>query len=632
MYEEMKARYEKEGAMAVLERLKALRAHPGDEASFWQEFLALVALLCRSPAALLFVGDGAGWSAAEVRCADSMDLARAVELSPGLPALFERASDNGFAYERLEAQVRGMTAPFLVVLALGQYGAHRQALCLVADRSNPHLFSEVLVRAGLVADVPRSYHASRGEGAAALVPRGADVPMAADAAGMPGLAGIAHQVMAQPKFLMACSTLVNEAARQFSCSRIQIGWRQRGLMRLVAVSHLEEFRADSPAAQRAESLFEEVADQETVIAVPPLTPHFVVDRAHRDYLAGSGVSQVVSLPMFHDEAVAGVLSCEAGGQGISPEDVAALALLVEIVVPWLNALRESEAWLGARVLRRVKRAGAGMVKGERLGMRIALLTVSLMIALTLVVPWDYRIEGVATLQTDQVRFVSAPFDGVVRDVFAKEGDQVRAGARLASLDTREFLLKRTQEEADIVRQVREADKSRAQNALADMRIAQSKVDEMRAELSRTSYNLERATMTAPVDGIVVEGDTKKLVGAPVAKGDVLLKIARIEGMYALIRVRERDVDEITAGMTGRMVLVSQPETLFPFRVEKVIPLAEVDQQEGNVFVVKALFSDQPGSWWRPGMSGVARIDAGRRPIAWLLTHRVVDFIRMHIWW
>ena len=37
-------------------------------------------------------------------------------------------------------------------------------------------------------------------------------------------------------------------------------------------------------------------------------------------------------------------------------------------------------------------------------------------------------------------------------------------------------------------------------------------------------------------------------------------------------------------------------------------------------------------WWRPGMSGSARIDAGERQVAWILTHRIVDTIRLWLWW
>jgi hypothetical protein len=49
-------------------------------------------------------------------------------------------------------------------------------------------------------------------------------------------------------------------------------------------------------------------------------------------------------------------------------------------------------------------------------------------------------------------------------------------------------------------------------------------------------------------------------------------------------------------------------------------------------MIRARFVDDPQSWWRPGMTGVARIDAGDRNILWLMTRRAVDAIRLKLWW
>jgi multidrug resistance efflux pump len=280
----------------------------------------------------------------------------------------------------------------------------------------------------------------------------------------------------------------------------------------------------------------------------------------------------------------------------------------------------------------VRKSFAALTRGEHLGGKIFAAFCGLLVLLSFVITLDYRVEGVATLSTDQVRYVSAPFDGVISDVFVREGDAVRKGDGLAKLDTRELQLKKSQESADIVRYTREAEKSRAANALADMKIAQSRMEEVVCELKRTDYAIEQATITAQSDGVIVEGDSKKLLGSPVAKGDVLMKVARIEGIYILIKINERDLDQIRQGMQGEMMLVSQPDNTFPIVVDKVIPMAEVDQREGNVFVLKAHVNGAVRSWWRPGMSGVAKIDAGKRSIAWLLSHRIIDYLRMKLWW
>jgi hypothetical protein len=50
----------------------------------------------------------------------------------------------------------------------------------------------------------------------------------------------------------------------------------------------------------------------------------------------------------------------------------------------------------------------------------------------------------------------------------------------------------------------------------------------------------------------------------------------------------------------------------------------------NVFVAEARVA-QPHGWIRPGMQGTAQIDVGRRPVWWVGTHGVIDFIRRKLW-
>jgi hypothetical protein len=40
----------------------------------------------------------------------------------------------------------------------------------------------------------------------------------------------------------------------------------------------------------------------------------------------------------------------------------------------------------------------------------------------------------------------------------------------------------------------------------------------------------------------------------------------------------------------------------------------------------------PEEWWRPGMTGICKINAGDRSLLWILTHRTVEFLRMALWW
>jgi hypothetical protein len=64
-------------------------------------------------------------------------------------------------------------------------------------------------------------------------------------------------------------------------------------------------------------------------------------------------------------------------------------------------------------------------------------------------------------------------------------------------------------------------------------------------------------------------------------------------------------------------------------VERVEPVARL-VGERNVFKVRVVLDERP-EWMRPGMEGVARIDAGRKPLAIIWTRRLVNWVRMTLW-
>ncbi len=58
--------------------------------------------------------------------------------------------------------------------------------------------------------------------------------------------------------------------------------------------------------------------------------------------------------------------------------------------------------------------------------------------------------------------------------------------------------------------------------------------------------------------------------------------------------------------------------------------AELVKQK-NVFRVQVRLIDPPG-WLRPGIEGVAKIEAGERLLVDIWTRRAVNWVRMKLWW
>ena len=51
----------------------------------------------------------------------------------------------------------------------------------------------------------------------------------------------------------------------------------------------------------------------------------------------------------------------------------------------------------------------------------------------------------------------------------------------------------------------------------------------------------------------------------------------------------------------------------------------------NFFEVEARLKDNAGRDLRPGLIGVAKVEAGSRSWLWICTHRVTDWIRLTLW-
>ena len=245
--------------------------------------------------------------------------------------------------------------------------------------------------------------------------------------------------------------------------------------------------------------------------------------------------------------------------------------------------------------------------------------------------FNYRVEGNYLLKSEGVAFLTAPFDGYIREVGSKPGDHLEAGAVLLRMDTDELAIEEANAIADQVRFQREAEKARATNGLAEMRISMALAEQAKARLDMARHRIAQSVIKAPFEGIVIEGDLRERIGAPIKQGDALFKISKMEGIFVEAEINQRDVHELKLGSPGEVAFVTQPKLKYKIRVDRIYPAAFPKEGE-NVFIVRCALVDPPADWWRPGMSGLVKLEAGERTLLWILTHRTVDFLRMWLWW
>lgn len=295
-------------------------------------------------------------------------------------------------------------------------------------------------------------------------------------------------------------------------------------------------------------------------------------------------------------------------------------------------LYQRSNWFGARMARKARK-----ILGKLLGFEhtwakfFGIVGIALVLFATLV-PLQYKVSSPAILKIDKIIYLTAPFDGYIDSVCVKPGDIVYKGQELLRLDQKELKLEEANLLAEEQNNRREIQKAQADQQLADMRIHQAQLAQTLAKLQTVRYKLSKSVILATADSaIIVEGDLQKKLGAPVNQGSELFQMALIENIYVEVDVNEIEIDNIQVGSDGLLAVKSHPEQTFHFRSKRIDPSATIKDQE-NVFLVRGEFTQKTPSWFRPGMTGIAKIYSDKKTLWWILSHQAIDYLRLKLWW
>ena len=593
--------------LTLINDLKYLRNRPSQGHTYLLSFLEKLILLCKASAGTILSFDSSsGWK---------VIVQSNLEDPTPILQIAQRAYSSGQAFEKLDVTVGKISRPLVVSLKLD--GDSALVVCLLADRQNSLPIQELLLRLQLVSDIP-------------VLAQKTSTNHTNNPA-FDTILSLLSKIVDQNEFQLACMILVNEVCSRFQSARVSFGINLRGYCETIAISHLEKFQKNTDASLELIGVMEECADQNAEIHFPSSANETLITVCHDRYQRQQGMTEILSLPLRTNDKVWAVLVLE-NLRGLSETELITLRFLSNQISPILLKQHQDSLGFMARLLFKLRNWAAWWLGVEKTFTKLLIIVFSILTIYICTGTWDYKIEVFANLVTDEVSYVSAPYDGIVFSVSAKAGDLVKKGDVLLTLDTQDLFLKRAESEAEITRYQRETQKARADGRLADMNIAQARLEQALAELDRVNYYINIATLKAPRDGIIIQGDTKSLLGAPITKGTSIFQIANPVDLYVELKVPERDVAKIQIGDIGQLALLSNPSQKYDFVIENLIPVATVDGSNGNIFFLKARINNEAELWWRPGMSGTAKIDAGTKNILWILTHRIQDTLSLYLWW
>lgn len=429
-------------------------------------------------------------------------------------------------------------------------------------------------------------------------------------------------------------TVTNRLASREGFEQVALGRVSGKRVKLLAVSGLDHVEAKSEAIGRIEQAMQECFDfgQTLCVQKDGIESETPIESGHlhQRWHEAARYVPVASLPLANPDGTVAVLSVVRSKR--APFTGEELEAIHKMVLPFgaaLPVVERATRSLIDHAFQTAVSSPARFLSRHNIGRKLVGVSLALFTGWSLFGTLSYRVSAESELAPRDVRSVGAPVSAPLAEAPFAAGMTVRAGDVLARFDTAALELEAKRLTAEIKIKETEANLAIAEGNPVDHQLAQASLGELRANLDIVTHEIAAASIVAPMDGILLEGDLRERVGDRFQLGEPLFRIAAGTGYTLELYIDEADIDEITPAQLGHFATFARPEIDFPLNVTRVAPAAE-KRDEVNSFRVEATVEvDEP--WARAGMQGVAKIDAGKRRPIWIWTHKLLDGLRMKSW-
>lgn len=447
------------------------------------------------------------------------------------------------------------------------------------------------------------------------------------------LLGVAEE---HPRLEAAAMAVANELAGRLDLARVAIGLYPRARrgnrpIRICGLSSTAWFPKKSPTVRLITNAMEEALDQNASVVFPaPESGRGPIVVAHAELSRNEKGRSVASIVMLDRNAPVGAILIEKDGDNpVDAETLRVCEAIAALLGPVLSLKARQQRWVSGRIVDALGDGLKAVLGPRRPSLKIATAAVLGAALFICLYHKDFEVSAEAAVEGLVQRNAVAPFAGYIADAAVRAGDRVAKDQIIATLDDRDLRLEELKwqsEEAQLQRQRRRAlaGLDRAEAALLSAQIRQAQ-----AQIRLAAEKRRRTVIRAPLDGVVLTGDLSQKLGAPVEQGETLFVIAPLDRFRVIAQVAEGDLRHVREGQPGRLRLSGIADREFPVEVRKVTSVAGVVDGQ-NTFRVEASIGDT-GNLVRPGMEGVAKIAVDERPLIWIWTRGLVEWLRYFVW-
>lgn len=433
-------------------------------------------------------------------------------------------------------------------------------------------------------------------------------------------------------FQQAATEVATDLATRFSCEHVYIGFLRGQDVKIAAISNCGQINYRSALLVDTADALQEAIDQGEVIRYPTSsgTENLEITRAHTQLVTEHGGGPVCSVPFaVNGTIVGGFLFEQQRDHPFTEQDAEYCKQVVALVGPVLELRRKEGYSLVKKVSDSAKKTKNRFLKTGSFALNSILVVCLLVVIGVPLIRVDYRVVAEASLEPIMQRAIVASQEGYIAESFVRAGDIVAAGDILATLDDTDLNLEKQKYLSQREQLQKQCDSALARHDRAQNSIIKAQVAQAVARLNLVEEQLARTRLKAPFDGLVVKGDLSQALGSPVERGQVLFEVAPNDAYHVILKVDERDIREVRLGQGGRLILSGVVGESLTFSVEKITPVSTVEEGR-NFFRVEAELQEE-NAVLRPGMEGLAKISVNKRSLFWIWTHRMSEWLYLHIW-
>lgn len=169
--------------------------------------------------------------------------------------------------------------------------------------------------------------------------------------------------------------------------------------------------------------------------------------------------------------------------------------------------------------------------------------------------------------------IGTPVSGIIKDVYVKVSDPVEKGAKLFSLDDRDLLgqlyvqeanvavaeatMKKLQDQLDRLKAVqdpRAVSQDEVSTRQNEVFVAKAQLEQAKAQVEQTKLLLDRITVTAPKNGVILKSDLRPGEFVQASAGTAVMVLGELKALQIRVDVDEQNASRIQG---------TQPAVAFP---------------------------------------------------------------------